>query len=309
MPVVQKHTINQVLPTRRAFRKVSMKIKKRGLVLFVSLIIPLIGCASVPRGGSIGQRREPPLVTTQLSGTVTGEYLAGKPEAAVINATTNFVASSTPPIEKRTWLEIVLGLRPPAPTLLVPETGVQVVRPPQPVVYGDYGYGYGHRGSRYSGFRTGGYGGGYRGFGGGVGSFRTAPRRTGTESGTATTTSRSVGGFRTTPRQPSGETQRAPIRSPGSFRVGPQGGSTSFRSADIITGFAAAQAYGTVRPGGSVGRLQGKLLSAKREFGGVGLMDTGGVPVDIHRTHEVSGLVRGDAVSYSGLNRGRRLRR
>ena len=102
-----------------------------------------VGCVG-PRTGSVGHRYVPPVLTTNISGTVISQQVGNQPQ--VVYAQTNFTVVSTPPVEERTWRERVLGQRPPgatSPTVIPPfpnpgVTGVTGNIAPQEVRQGNY---------------------------------------------------------------------------------------------------------------------------------------------------------------------------
>ena len=99
-------------------------MKKNVSLFFVITIVSIFtsGCVG-PRTASIGYKYVPPVITTNMVGTTTRQQVDGQP--GTTTTTTNWSVISTPPIEKRTWKEVVLGKRAPGAT-------VQSVVPPFP---------------------------------------------------------------------------------------------------------------------------------------------------------------------------------
>lgn len=91
----------------------------------IFLFVVSVGAAAVlaagcvgPRTGSIGYRRDAPILTTNLVGTVTYQKVGDQPP--VVYAQTNFTVASTPPVQKRTGREVWTGKRPPADVRVFP---------------------------------------------------------------------------------------------------------------------------------------------------------------------------------------------
>ena len=102
---------------------------KKLLFFFFGIAATATGCVG-PRTGSVGHRYVPPVLTTNLSGTVVSQQVGDQPP--VVYSQTNFTVVSTPPVEERTWREKVLGQRPPGwPTVMpsFPNAGVVGVTP------------------------------------------------------------------------------------------------------------------------------------------------------------------------------------
>lgn len=91
-----------------------MKIK---VTSFFAIVTFLTGCAG-PRTGSVGYRHTPPVLATNVVGTVISQQVGDQPP--VVYAQTNFTVISTPPVQDRTWKEKVFGQRPPADTRVIP---------------------------------------------------------------------------------------------------------------------------------------------------------------------------------------------
>ena len=102
--------------SRIQHRKAEMKAKF-GLFFGIIIAMTAVGCVG-PRTGSVGHRYVPPVLTTNISGTVISQQVGNQPQ--VVYAQTNFTVVSTPPVEERTWRERVLGQRPPGATSPTP---------------------------------------------------------------------------------------------------------------------------------------------------------------------------------------------
>ncbi|MDP2735144.1 MAG: hypothetical protein Q8P12_02980 [bacterium] len=86
------------------------------LLSFV-IFFSVVGCVG-PRTGSVGYQYEPPVLVTNITGTVSSQQVGLQPP--VVYAQTNFTVVSTPPVQTRTWKEKAFGQRPPADYRSVP---------------------------------------------------------------------------------------------------------------------------------------------------------------------------------------------
>ncbi|PIQ68534.1 MAG: hypothetical protein COV91_03710 [Candidatus Taylorbacteria bacterium CG11_big_fil_rev_8_21_14_0_20_46_11] len=127
----------------------------KNIFLFLTIVTIIIstGCAS-NRTAPVGYRYDSPVLTTNVTRTVTRKIVDGKPMSEEV--TENVTITSTQPVQRRTWAERATGRRPFAETQVIPSAAGtdgpnEYPSKPTPRSYGS------NSGYSNSGYNGGGY--------------------------------------------------------------------------------------------------------------------------------------------------------